>query len=90
MSSRAAAQPDVTTTRTGNELPALGIRLEEYGYPHPVGFLPVQNDLQQLAMAYMDAPPTAEPNGTTVVMFHGGSDRAARPGRSFNAEIGER
>jgi hypothetical protein len=27
----------------------LGICLEEYGYPHPVAFLPVQNDLQQLA-----------------------------------------
>ena len=41
------------------------------GYPHPVAFLPVKNDLQQLAMAYMDVPPTAEPNGMTVVMFHG-------------------
>jgi pimeloyl-ACP methyl ester carboxylesterase len=63
--------PDVTTTETEHELPALGICLEEYGYPHPVAFLAVENDLQQLAMAYMDLPPTAEPNGMTVVMFHG-------------------
>lgn len=54
-----------------NEPPALGICLEELGYPHPVAFLPVQNDLQQLAMAYMDVPPTAEPNRMTVVLFHG-------------------
>src|ERR1700733_4239118 len=39
----------------------LGICLEEYGYPHPVAFLPVQNDLQQLAMDYMDVPATADP-----------------------------
>jgi pimeloyl-ACP methyl ester carboxylesterase len=63
--------PDVTNTQTENELPALGICLEEYGYPHPVAFLPVENDLQQLSMAYMDVPPTAESNGMTVVMFHG-------------------
>ena len=41
-------------TQTDNPLPALGICLEEYAYPHPVAFLPVQNDLQQLAMPYMD------------------------------------
>jgi pimeloyl-ACP methyl ester carboxylesterase len=62
---------DVTTTETEQELSALGICLEEYGYPHPVAFLPVENDLQQLGMAYMDVPPTADPNGMTVVMFHG-------------------
>jgi hypothetical protein len=49
--------PDMTTGRIDNELPALGICLEEYPYPHPVRFMPVQNDLQTLAMAYMDVPP---------------------------------
>src|ERR1700727_552340 len=63
--------PDETTTRTEHELPALGICLEEYGYPHPVAYVAVENDLQQLAMAYMDVPRTSEPNGVTVVMFHG-------------------
>ena len=29
------------------------------------------NDLQTLTMAYMDVPPRAEPNGTTVVLMHG-------------------
>jgi pimeloyl-ACP methyl ester carboxylesterase len=54
-----------------NELPALGICFEEYAYPHPVRFVPVQNDLQTLAMAYMDVPPDSEPNGKTVVLMHG-------------------
>src|SRR6202046_1163029 len=52
-------------------LPALGICLEEYEYPYPVRFLQLTNDLQPAAMAYMDIPPAAEPNGQTVVLFHG-------------------
>ena len=51
--------------------PALGICLEEYEYPYPVRFVPVINDLQPLTMAYMDIPPGQEPNGQTVVLFHG-------------------
>ena len=52
-------------------LPALGICLEEYEYPYPVEFLSVTSDLQPLRMAYMDIPPDREPNGKTVVLFHG-------------------
>jgi pimeloyl-ACP methyl ester carboxylesterase len=52
-------------------LPALGICLEEYDYPYAVRFLPLRNDLQQVAMAYMDIPPGAAANGKTVVLFHG-------------------
>jgi pimeloyl-ACP methyl ester carboxylesterase len=63
--------PDVTTGPSDNELPALGICFEEYAYPHPVSFVPVQNDLQTLAMGYMDVPPATEPNGKTVVLMHG-------------------
>ncbi len=50
---------------------ALGICLEEYAYPYPVPFLPLTSDLQPVAMAYMDIPPDAEPNGKTVVLMHG-------------------
>jgi pimeloyl-ACP methyl ester carboxylesterase len=50
---------------------ALGIGLEEYDYPYPVTFLPLTNDLQQVQMAYMDIAPKAQPNGKTVVLFHG-------------------
>jgi hypothetical protein len=48
-------------------LRALGICLEEYEYPYPVRFLSLGNDLQQVAMAYMDIPPGGGPNGQTVV-----------------------
>jgi len=54
-----------------NETPALGICLEEYEYPYPVEFLPITSDLQPLKMAYMDIPPGQQPNGKTVVLFHG-------------------
>ena len=54
-----------------NKTPALGICLEEYEYPYPVQFFPLSNDLQPLKMAYMDVPPGKEPNGKTVVLFHG-------------------
>jgi hypothetical protein len=50
---------------------ALGIGLEEYGYPYPVDFLPLTNDLQQVRMAYMDIPPDEQPNDKTIVLFHG-------------------
>jgi pimeloyl-ACP methyl ester carboxylesterase len=53
------------------DLPPLGICLEEYEYPHPVRFFALSVDLQPLKMAYMDIPPDGEPNGKTVVLFHG-------------------
>jgi pimeloyl-ACP methyl ester carboxylesterase len=52
-------------------LSALGICLEEYEYPYAVRFLPLTNDLQAVAMAYMDIPPNTEPSGMTVVLMHG-------------------
>jgi pimeloyl-ACP methyl ester carboxylesterase len=60
----------MTSTVPGS-LPALGICLEEYDYPYPVSFLSLSNDLQSVAMAYMDIQPTAEPNGRTVLLVHG-------------------
>ena len=54
-----------------NEAPAFGICLEEYEYPYPVQLFPLSNDLQLLTMAYMDVPPSTEPNGKTVVLIHG-------------------
>jgi pimeloyl-ACP methyl ester carboxylesterase len=63
--------PDVRTTHSESQVLPLGICFEEYAYPHPVSFVPVQTDLQTLAMAYMDVPPKSEPNGKTVVLMHG-------------------
>src|ERR1700727_2466186 len=59
------------TDAASASLPALGICLEEYAYPYPVRSLPLTNDLQPVAMAYMDIPPGTEPNGKTLVLFHG-------------------
>jgi hypothetical protein len=59
------------TDTASASLPALGICLEDYEYPYPVRFLQLTNDLQPVAMAYMDIPPTAVPNGQTMVLFHG-------------------
>ena len=52
-------------------LPTLGICLEEYKYLYPVRFLPLSNDLQPVALAYMDIPPSTEPDDKTVVLMHG-------------------
>jgi pimeloyl-ACP methyl ester carboxylesterase len=52
-------------------VPALGICLEEYEYPYPVQFFSLNTDLQPLKMAYMDVRPVKDPNGRTVVLFHG-------------------
>ena len=59
------------TSTAPRSLPALGICLEEYDYPYPVRFLSLSNDLQSVAMAYMDIQPTAAPNGKTVLLVHG-------------------
>ncbi|MGB7052049.1 MAG: alpha/beta hydrolase [Acidimicrobiales bacterium] len=59
------------TNQMPTSLPALGICLEDYEYPYPVQFLPITSDLQPLKMAYMDVPPQKDPNGKTVVLFHG-------------------
>jgi pimeloyl-ACP methyl ester carboxylesterase len=52
-------------------LPALGICLEDYDYPYPVGTLRLTNDLQSVTMAYMDVAPGGRANGRTVVLMHG-------------------
>src|SRR6202521_2915818 len=47
-----------------------GIDLEGFAYPYPVSMLPLNNDGEQVRMAYMDVAP-AQPNGRTVVLLHG-------------------
>ncbi len=49
----------------------LGIALEEYPYPYPVQFLPLDLEGQKLRMAYMDARPTGYDRGQAVVLLHG-------------------
>src|SRR5437016_5099390 len=47
------------------------ITYDEIAYPHPVAYLPLILYGQDLRMAYMDVPPAGQPNGRTVILFHG-------------------
>src|SRR3982074_786492 len=47
-----------------------GIGLEGFAYPYPVNMLPLNNDGEQVRMAYMDVA-SAQPNGRAVVLLHG-------------------
>ena len=50
---------------------AVGIALENYAYPYPVAFLPLEHGGHAVRMAYMDVPPTGPANGRTVLLLHG-------------------
>ncbi len=64
------APADTASGGIGIDQP-LGIGLEGWPYPGPVGFLPLVNDGQAVRMAYMDFPPAAAANGRVVFLLHG-------------------
>jgi len=47
------------------------ITYEGIEYPYPVAYLPLTMYGQDVRMAYMDIPPAGQPNGRTVMLFHG-------------------
>ena len=47
------------------------ITYEDIAYPYPVAYLPLTLYGQDVRMAYMDVPPSGQPNGRTVVLLHG-------------------
>jgi pimeloyl-ACP methyl ester carboxylesterase len=47
------------------------ITYEDIAYPYTVSYLPLVLYGQDVRMAYMDVPPAGQPNGRTVVLFHG-------------------
>ena len=47
------------------------ITYEEVEYPYPVAYMPLTLYGQDVRMAYMDVAPAGQPNGRTVVLFHG-------------------
>lgn len=49
----------------------LSITLENVKYAYPVKYLPLNAEGQDVKMAYMDVAPASQPNGQTVVLFHG-------------------
>jgi pimeloyl-ACP methyl ester carboxylesterase len=60
----------VTAVRAAEPV-AVGIALENYAYPHPVAFLPLEHGGHAVRMAYMDVAPTGPANGRTVLLLHG-------------------
>ncbi len=71
--------PDITTGRSENELPALGICFEEYAYPHPVRFVPVQNDLQASERRITSSRSATTRNRTTLPNSATSSGSPRRP-----------
>lgn len=61
------------------------ITYENVPYPFPVAFLEVNLFGRDLRMAYMDVEPVGEPNGRTVVLFHGMNFFAAYWGDTMEA-----
>jgi pimeloyl-ACP methyl ester carboxylesterase len=47
------------------------ITYDDIAYPYPVSYLPLTLYGQDVRMAYMDVPAAGQPNGRTVVLFHG-------------------
>jgi pimeloyl-ACP methyl ester carboxylesterase len=47
------------------------ITYEDIDYPYPVHYLPLTMYGQDVRMAYMDVPAAGQPNGRTIVLFHG-------------------
>jgi pimeloyl-ACP methyl ester carboxylesterase len=64
----ASTQPAVTAPA---DVKPGSIDLTDVPYPYPVSFLPFTLYGQEVRMAYMDVPPAGQPNGHTVVLFHG-------------------
>jgi pimeloyl-ACP methyl ester carboxylesterase len=61
----------VPPASAGTAPPALGIALEGFDYPHPVAFLDLTLEGEDLRVAYMDVAPSAPANGRTVLLLHG-------------------
>jgi pimeloyl-ACP methyl ester carboxylesterase len=49
----------------------MSINLEDVPYPHPVNYLALTLEGEDVRMAYMDVAPTGRANGRSVVLLHG-------------------
>jgi pimeloyl-ACP methyl ester carboxylesterase len=66
----ALAQPDTAPSAPTDVKPG-SITYDDIAYPYPVAYFPLTMYGQDVRMAYMDVPPAGQPNGRTVVLFHG-------------------
>jgi pimeloyl-ACP methyl ester carboxylesterase len=60
-----------TPPRAPTDVKPGSITYDDIAYPYPVSYLPLTVYGQDVRMAYMDVPPAGQPNGRTVVLFHG-------------------
>jgi pimeloyl-ACP methyl ester carboxylesterase len=65
------AQGQVPPPKAPTDIKPGSITYEDVAYPYPVQFLPLTMYGQDVRMAYMDIPPSGQPNGRTVVLLHG-------------------
>lgn len=75
----------LTTQAQEVSLKPLDINLENYQYPYPVSFIQLNEQGQQLKMAYMVVEPTANPKGKTVMLLHGKNFNGAYWGQTAKA-----
>ena len=66
----------------------LGINLEGYDYPYPADFYTLQSQNQQLDMAYMYEE-ADDPNGKTILLFHGKNFNGAYWGQTMERLLSE-
>jgi pimeloyl-ACP methyl ester carboxylesterase len=71
LSAQPAGQPAPPQVPTPTDVKPGSINLEDVTYPHPVSYLTFQTYGQEVRMGYMDVPAAGQPNGRTVVLFHG-------------------
>jgi hypothetical protein len=60
-----------TAMATPTDVKPGSITCEDVPYPYAVSYLPLTLYGQDLRIAFMDVPPLGQPNGHTVVLFHG-------------------
>jgi pimeloyl-ACP methyl ester carboxylesterase len=71
MPAAALAQSRVPTVATPTDVKPGSITCEDVAYPFPVSYLPLTLYGQDVRIAFMDVAPLGQPNGHTVVLFHG-------------------
>ena len=66
-----SAQQGEAAIATPGDVKPGSITCEDVAYPYPTKYLPLTVYGQDVRMAFMDVPPLGQPNGHTVVLFHG-------------------
>jgi len=66
-----AQSPNYQVPKAPTDIKPGSITYEEVAYPYPVSYLRLRLYGQDVNMAYMDVPPAGQPNGRTVMLFHG-------------------